>query len=372
VTRKVKDSVVVITGASSGIGRAAALAFAEQGATVVLAARREQALQEVADQCNKVGGRALLVPTDVTDEQQVQDLAKRAIESFGRIDTWVNNAAVTLFARFEESPLDIYRRVFETNFMGTVHGTRAVLPYMREQGSGTIVNVSSIVGVTGQPYTSAYVSSKAAILGFTESLRMEFALDGAKGIQACAVLPATVDTPFFQHAANYTGRATKAMNPVYPASDVAKVIVDLARKPKREVRVGVVPKMAGMQRLLMPGLMERTYSRMVDRDHLADEAAAPTPGNVFEPMAEWASVGGDWLPPDASSGSKLPMLAAIPAVGAVAAGAFAVRRMRNNRNDNGRQERQKQQDDSGVLGNVMRRPVLVATAVGAPLIKRFR
>ncbi len=336
--RAIKDSVVVITGASSGIGRAAALAFAEQGGSVVLAARRREPLEQVAQQCRLVGGRAVAVPTDVTDEEQVQALGRRAIETFGRLDTWVNNAAVTLFARFEEAPLDIYRRVMDTNFFGTVHGARAALPYFREQGSGVLINVSSIVAI-GQPYTSAYVSSKAAIMGFTESLRLELMLDEGHDIHACSVLPATVDTPLYQHAANYTGRPAKAMNPVYPASEVASAIVQLTQKPRRQVMVGSTPKMIMAQRMLMPALFERTYPKMVDRDHLGHGAVDLTEGNVFQPMTEWSSTSGDWKPPE-SSGSMLNRLA-VPIAG-VAAGALAWRRFRSNgrAKSNGRRSQQ--------------------------------
>ncbi len=138
--RKVGDAVVVITGASSGIGRATALAFARRGATVVVAARREQALRGVATECEQLGGRALAVPTDVTDEAAVRSLARRAVESFGRVDVWVNNAAVGLFGRFEDTPLEAYRRVIETNLFGYIYGARAALPIFREQGSGVLIN----------------------------------------------------------------------------------------------------------------------------------------------------------------------------------------------------------------------------------------
>ena len=293
--RNLRDAVVVITGGSSGIGRATARAFAERGATVVVAARREQALREVAAECERLAGRALAVPTDVTDEAAVQSLARRAVESFGRIDVWVNNAAVTVFGRFEQTPLEAYRRVIETNLFGYIYGARAALPIFREQGSGVLINNASMVANVPQPYASAYVISKHGVRALGMSLRQELALDGAKDIHVCTVMPATIDTPFFQHGGNYTGRAAKAMPPVYPAERVAETIVRFAERPGREAFVGNSGRLLNLQQTLAPGLTERLMATMVDRQHLyQDRPAPPTPGNIFEPMSEGTGVSGGW------------------------------------------------------------------------------
>jgi short-subunit dehydrogenase len=295
---RISDSVVVITGASSGIGRATAEAFAGRGATLVLAARRRWALEEVARQCQVLGGRTLVVPADVLDEPQVQHLARRAIETFGRIDGWVNNAAVSLFGRFEECPPEVYRRVIETNLFGYIHGARAVMPYFREQGRGVLINVSSVVSTMPQPYTSAYVASKAAIRSFSDCLRMELHLDRAHGIHVCTVLPATIDTPLFQNAANYTGRAVQAMPPVIRAERVARTIVKLYRSPRREAVVGIAGRLVMFEAAFLPALYQRNGARMVDRRHLQDTPADPAPGNVFEP-SERTSIDGNWQSPAA-------------------------------------------------------------------------
>jgi NAD(P)-dependent dehydrogenase (short-subunit alcohol dehydrogenase family) len=291
--RRISDSVVVITGASSGIGRATAIAFAEEGASVVLAARREEPLLEVAAACEAAGGRALAIPTDVTDEEAVKELARRATEHFGRIDVWVNNAAVGVFGRFEETPPEVYRRVIETDLFGTIYGARAALPYLREQGSGVLINNASMVAKVAQPYTSAYSISKHGVRALGESLRQELLLDGARDIHVCTVMPATIDTPFFRHAANYTGRGAKAMPPVYPAEKVAKTIVGCAERPRREVFVGTSATVINLQHTLAPGLTERSFARMVDSQHLADEPAPPNPGAAFEPMPG-TGVSGGW------------------------------------------------------------------------------
>ena len=290
--RKIADSVVIITGASTGIGRAAALKFAPQGATVVVSGRREQALQRLAEHCEKLGGRALAIPADVTDQEAIKSLARQVIETFGRIDVWVNNAAVTLFARIEEAPYEAYRKVIETNLFGYIHGARAVLPYFRKQGSGTLINVSSVVGKLGSPFVSAYTTSKFGIVGLSESLRME--LQDAPDIHICTVLPASIDTPLFQHAANFMGRAVKPLEPIYSADQVANAIVDLARRPRREIMVGNAGRMQALMHAIAPDLTERIYAKQVEKNHFQDKPAPESPGNLFNPMEEYESVSGGW------------------------------------------------------------------------------
>lgn len=294
MAKDLKNAVVVITGASSGMCRAAALKFARAGARVVLAARDEAALQDAARTCNQSGGFAVAVRTDTRNEAEVKNLARRAIAEFGRIDVWVNGAAVSLFGRFEETPSDVYRQVFETNLFGYIHGMRAAMTYFREQGKGVLINISSVTANGPQPYTSAYVSSKYAIKGLTESLRMELALDKDHDIHICNLMPASFDTPLFQHAANYTGRAVKALEPVNKVDDVADAIVDLARKPQREVTVGRGgASMRGMKILSTPAY-EKMMAHRIDQNHLSDEPAEDTEGNVFEPIHEYNEISGGW------------------------------------------------------------------------------
>ena len=292
--RPIEDSVIVITGASSGIGRATAIQLAKQGATLLLAARREAALELVASECDRLGGKALVVPTDVTNEEAVAALARRAIETFGRLDVWVNNAAVTLFARFEDAPSEVFRRVIETNLFGYIHGARAAMPYFREQGSGILIDVASVVGIAPQPYTSAYVISKHGIRGLANCLRMELNLDEAPDIHVCTVMPATIDTPLFNHAANYTGRKPKAMNPVYPAEQVAETIAGLVERPQREVIVGQAGYLMVAQSMASPEIYEQTMARQVDNDHLEKTPAPDTEGNLFEPTPQDATISGGW------------------------------------------------------------------------------
>lgn len=331
--RPISSSVVVITGASSGIGRATALMFAQQGATVVVGARRAQALDEVVSACERAGARALAVPTDVTDEAAVQQLARRAVETFGRIDVWVNNAAVTLFGRFEETPAADYRQIIETNVFGYIYGARAALPIFREQGSGVLINVSSMVAKLAQPYTSAYSLSKAAIRNLSMSLREELLLDGRHDIHVCTVMPATIDTPFFQQAANYTGRAVKAMPPVYSTTEVAGTILKLSQKPTSEVMVGRSARMISAQHTVSPSMGERAMAQMVDKQHLyQDRRAEPNSGNLFEPMPQFSSVSGGWMQAEHGQASSSSMSIGLM-LGLLAGGAFLASRLLRSRKD---------------------------------------
>ncbi len=294
--KQLQDSVVVITGASSGIGRAAANEFARQGANVVVAARRESLLQNVVNECKQLSGReALGVPTDVQDEQSVQNLAQQAYTAFGHIDVWINDAGVGAFGRFEETPADIFREVLETNFFGTVYGARAVLPYFRQQGQGTLINISSLLGSIGGAYYTAYTSSKFAVRAFGEGLREEIeVLDGAKNIHICTVMPGTIDTPFFHHAANYTGRAVKALPPVYPVEQVAKTLVKLAVKPQRETYVGNSARMIGFVHNVAPGLAEVMMAKQIDTGHFKPESSPKTDGAVAAPMQTGTDISDGW------------------------------------------------------------------------------
>jgi short-subunit dehydrogenase len=310
--RKVADSVIVITGASTGIGRAAALKFARQGATVVVTSRREQTLRLLAEQCEQLGGRALAIPADVTDQQGIQTLARRVIETFGKIDIWINNAAVTLFSRFEDSPPEAYRRVIETNLFGCVHGARAALPYFREQGSGILINISSGVGRIGSPFISAYVASKFAIIGLSESLRME--LRDAPDIHVCTVLPAAIDTPLFQHGANFTGRAVKPISPVYSAEKVADALVDLVWHPRREIIVGASAKVGLMMHAVAPALTEQIFAKQVEQKHFEERFTPPSEGNLFRPM-NYETISGGWRAASDRRSSNAILLGAVLGIG---------------------------------------------------------
>lgn len=295
MAKRLDGMVVVITGASSGIGRATALAFARQGAALVLAARRQAALHAVAEDCVEAGGRALVAPADVTDQQAMNRLAERACAVFGGIDVWINNAGVMALGRFEDIPEEVFERVVRTNFLGTVHGCRAVLPHFLDRGEGVVINNASMVATVGQRYATAYVASKFAVRGFSESLRQELVEE--PGIHVCTVMPAAVDTPLWQHAANYTGRAVKPMEPVHPPEEVAAAILALARTPQRELFVGTEGRIAALANAVVPALAERSMAHGIDRNMFANRPARVTSGGVLSAMAEHRGASGGWAAP---------------------------------------------------------------------------
>ena len=287
-------SVVVITGASSGIGRATALKFADKGATVVLIARRDAALEEVAHQCRQRGGHALAMPGDVTDAERMLAIARHAVDTFGHIDIWIHNAAVCVFGRIDEIPIEAIRRAVDINVMGYIHGTRAALSHMRKRGSGMLIYVDSIVTSTPQPYTGPYTLSQAAIRSLADTVRMELKLKGAPDIDVCSVMPASVDTPLFHQAANYTGRVIQHLAPVYSPWHVADEIVALTQKPKRTLYIGRTARLMAAVHVLMPGIYERLISRYIDKKMFQDKPEQHTDGNLYRPLPQYASVTGGW------------------------------------------------------------------------------
>ena len=293
--RRIEDAVVVITGASSGIGRATALEFARHSARLVLAARNESNLEKTAQLCQKAGAReVLVVPTDTTEEDEVQKLASQAAEEFGRIDVWINNAGVGLYGSFEDTPIEDYRRLLETNLFGYIYGARAVLPYFREQGTGVLINVGSQVSLGGLPYNNAYTTSKYAVRGFADSLRQELV---DSDIHVCTVYPASTDTPFFEHAANYSGRQVQPLGSVDKPEKVARIIRETAETPQPEVLVspGAGTGMAFLH-WVAPEAYDRLLSRKTKGGHFKSKKARDSQGNLYD-SSGYASVHGGWSGP---------------------------------------------------------------------------
>lgn len=197
-----------------------------------------------------------------------------------------------VYGRFENTPGDIHRRVINTNLIGQIHGARAVLPQFRRQSHGIPINVASLYAKMTSPYVSAYVTSKFAILGFSEVLRQE--LQDAPDIQVCSVLPASVDTPIFRHAGNYTGRVVRPVPPVSDPDRVVRSILRCVERPRREITVGQVGHLLAWAHAAAPGLYDRLVPYVMDWVALGGETADSGPGNVIEPMPEWNRVTGQW------------------------------------------------------------------------------
>lgn len=288
-----RGKVVVITGASSGNGRAAALRFAREGASLVLAARRGEVLAQAVAECEAAGGSAVEVVADVSDCEAVEAISVRAIEAFGGFDVWINNAGVIQFGRLDATPMNVLRRVIEVNLLGCMHGAQVALRHFRNRTRGTLLNVSSLLGVVGQPYAAAYVASKFGVRGLSEALRQENA--DLPDIHVCTLLPAAIDTPIYQHGANYTGHDIAPPPPVHDVEVVADAMLALVQRPRREAYAGGIGHLVGWQKALAPGLAEWMSSAVVQGTELRDRIAADTDGNLFRPARDDWSLRGGWL-----------------------------------------------------------------------------
>jgi NAD(P)-dependent dehydrogenase (short-subunit alcohol dehydrogenase family) len=256
MARPLHEQVVVLTGASSGIGRATAVALAGRGATVVLAARSAEQLEAVAAEVKVAGGRAEVVPTDVAEWPQVEALARTAVERCGRIDTWINNAAVSMYATVENSTIEEIERILRVGLFGMIYGMKAALPVMKRQNGGTIMNVSSILGKFSVPLQAAYCAAKHGIIGFADALRLELAREHSP-IQVCSILPGSTNTPFFEHArAKLGGRRPMPLPPIYEPEVVAETIAFACEQPRREVLVGGAGKMFELLYRVNPALLD--------------------------------------------------------------------------------------------------------------------
>jgi short-subunit dehydrogenase len=254
------NQTVIVTGASSGIGACTALAFAQAGANIVLAARSRQRLEEFAAAHPKHQHQFHIVPADVTSDTDVQSLVSATIERFGRIDILVNNAGFGMRATVEELDFSDAHQLMETNFFGTLRCTRAVLPHMRRQGRGQIVNIGSILSLIATPNNSIYSASKFAVRAFSDSLRLE--LKGT-GIDVILIMPGYTDTPFFDNMVRYGGpsrihKHIKAQSP----DKVAAAIVQACRHRRREVVLTMPAKLGAIAKRLWPGLVDFSLSRM--------------------------------------------------------------------------------------------------------------
>jgi NAD(P)-dependent dehydrogenase (short-subunit alcohol dehydrogenase family) len=253
--KPVREQVIVITGASSGIGLATAQLAARMGARLVVTSRDEVDLQQAVERIRAAGGEAAHVVADVADLEAMKRVAATAVREFGGIDTWVNNAGVSIYGRIENVGLMDARRLFETNYWGVVHGALAALPHLKARG-GALINVGSILSDTGYPLQGHYTASKHAVKGLTDSLRLELEHEGAP-VSVTLFQPAAIDTPFPEHAKSYLGVEPTLVPPVYAPEVVAKVILASAERPQRNVMVGGGAKVFNTIERFAPRLGDR-------------------------------------------------------------------------------------------------------------------
>jgi len=290
--KEIKNKVVVITGASSGVGRAMALEFASHGAKLVLAARRQQALAELVMECNELGGTAEAVVTDMRISQEVQVLAKAAYEFGGSIDVWINNAGVLAAGALEEVPSIVNENVIRTNLLGYINGAQEALPYFKIQGHGILINNISVGGWFPTPFATAYSASKFGLRGFSEALKGE--LNNYPGIHVIDIYPGFLDTPGIQHAANYTGKVVKPAPPVIDPRKVARVVVELVLNPRKCKTIGVSAAFLRLSYSLFPSIA-RSVTAMVIRKYLRQaDVIEHTSGNVLKPVDYGTAIDGGW------------------------------------------------------------------------------
>jgi short-subunit dehydrogenase len=285
-----RDAVVLITGASSGIGRATALAFAAEGARLVLASRSQEALAEVEHDCRARGGQVLVVPTDIADPAAVERLARLAVQRFGQIDVWVEAVAVGIAGPLGSESVDEIRRLVDTNVFGIALCARAALATFQAQGHGTLVLLGSLLSVFPNPLVPLYSMTKFAIRGL--ALNLQQAVARHPRIRVCLVLPGPVDTPFFERAANHSGRQLRAIPPAYAPERLAATILACARRPRRQVTTGVLSHLALSAHRMAPRVTESLVARWSATFLTKPTTAAPGFGSLFDSPPTGAVHGG--------------------------------------------------------------------------------
>lgn len=292
--KNLSEQVVVVTGASSGIGRETAIQFGERGARVVLAARNGEALENAAREVERAGGKAHAVVADVSRWEDVERIAAAAIEQFGGIDTWVNNAGISEYATVEDISADEMERIVAVNLLGEMYGSKVALEQMKKQGSGTIINIGSALSERAVPLQAAYCATKHGIRGFTDALRVELHADHP-GIQVVLIEPSSINTPLFSHARSKMGVKPMPIPPIYEPSAVAQAIVHAAEHPVRDVVVGGSGKLMTIVDRISPSLLDRYMSQ---RRRMFSSQKTDQPDNqkdnLYEPMPGPGSVTGDF------------------------------------------------------------------------------
>lgn len=333
--KKLNEQVMVITGASSGIGLVTARMAAKRGARLVLAARSEDALRQLTDELKASGREAIYVVADVSNEDDVQRIADEAIRRFGGFDTWVNDAGVSIYGTLLEVSVSDMRQLFETNFWGLVYGSTIAARHLKERG-GAIINLGSTLSDRAIPLQGMYCASKHAVKGFTDALRMELEAEKAP-VSVTLIKPSGIDTPYTKHARNYLPVEPKNPPPVYAPEVVAEAILHCATHPERDVFAGAGGKMISAQGYHLPRLTDKYMEKVILRQQMTDR---PNDESVhrglYEPSGELKERGG--YPGHVSETSlytKASLHPLLTAACAVGAGLTVAALLRNGSSRNG-------------------------------------
>jgi short-subunit dehydrogenase len=286
--KPLREQVLVITGASSGIGLTTARLAAQRGARLVLAARSEQALRQLEEEINTAGGEALAVIADVGKEEDVRHIADAAMTRFGGFDTWINDASVSIYGKLADVPIEEHRRLFETNFWGMVYGSLIAARELRSRG-GALINVGSTVSDRAIPLQGMYSASKHAVKGFTDALRMELEAEDAP-VSVTLIKPGSINTPFPRHAKNYMEREATLPPPVYAPDVAARTILYCCEHPERDVFVGAGGKMVSASGTYAPRLTDRMMERNLF-DMQQKDAPPSRRDSLFAPSEDLAERG---------------------------------------------------------------------------------
>lgn len=325
--KPINQQVVAVVGASSGIGRDTALRFAQRGAKVVISARSQEGLATLVDEIYSYGGEAIACPADVSDFAQVQAIADKAVDRFGRLDTWVHLAATSVFATFDKITPEEFKRVIDVNLMGQVYGAMAALPYLKQEGRGALIHITSVEARRSLPYQSPYSASKHGIEGFLEALRLELQHQGYQ-IIVTNILPSVINTPFYNKTKTKLGVKPTGLPPYYQPSLVTDAILYAAENPTRDYIVGDVGRVLDILQKISPELVDAILlSISFDGQKTKEFKSEDAPNNLYEPISGYDRVKGDFssrvIPSFLDSLDKNPSLR-VGAVALAAAGFLAL------------------------------------------------
>jgi len=292
--KPINQQVVAVVGASSGIGRETALQFARRGAKVVVSARSEPGLLSLVDEIRSFGGEATAIVADVSVFEQVKAIADRTVEVYGRLDTWVHAPGIAVFATFDNTTPEEFKRVIDVSLMGQVYGAMAALPHLKREGRGALIHISSMEGTRSLPYQSAYSAAKHGMEGFIEAMRVELQHEKIP-ISVTSVKPAVINTPFWNNGLTKLGVKPSGIPPYYDPSLVADAIVYVAEHPTRDFLVGDVAKVLDVLQRLSPELVDSLLLLVGFRlQHSNDPKSEDAPNNLYEPIPDDNRVKGDY------------------------------------------------------------------------------